>query len=66
MNQDTDTGDAECDGRVIEIDAATYERFEERRKRTKTDHVPAMDQATFLNSLLDTEKAVREGYYDDE
>lgn len=51
---------------VIEVDAATYDRFEEERKKTKTDHAPAMGQATFLSALLDTEEAVREGHYDDE
>ena len=56
----------EHDGPVIEVDAATYERFEERREATKTDYAPAMEPSTYLNALLDTEKAVQEGYYDDE
>ncbi len=50
---------------VIELDASLYERFEEERKKTKNEHVPAMDQATFLSALLDTNEAVRRGYYDD-
>lgn len=54
----------EHNGPVVELSAAVYERFEEEREKTKTDHAPAMDQATFLNALLDTNKAVREGYYE--
>ena len=51
---------------TITVEQQVYERFEERRKETKTDSVPELDQSTFLSSLLDTEKAAREGYYDDE
>lgn len=54
----------ESDGPKIEVPASVYERFEEERQKTKTVHAPAMDQATFLSALLDTNQAVREGYYD--
>lgn len=56
----------QVDQPVIEVDRATYERFEQHRQQTATDSVPEMDQSTFLDSLLDTQKAVREGYYDAE
>ena len=58
------TNGTEHDGPVVEIDAVTFERFEEERKKTKTAHAPAMCPSTFLSALLDTNKAVREGYYD--
>lgn len=49
---------------VIEVDRQTYERFEEERQKTANESTPEMDQSTFLDSLLDTQKAAREGYYD--
>lgn len=55
----------EHDGPVIEVDKATYERLEEARENTKTRHAPAMNPSTFLSALLDTQKAVREGFYDE-
>lgn len=58
------TGDTEHEGPVVEIDAATFERFEEERQKTKTDYAPEMDPSTFLSALLDTQQAVREGYYE--
>ena len=51
--------------RSIEVSPETYRRFEERREETKNSHVPEMDQSSFLASLLDTQQAAREGYYDD-
>lgn len=56
----------ERDGPSINVSAAVYERFEEEREKTKTVDAPAMDPATFLSALLDTNEAVREGYYDDD
>lgn len=58
--------ETESQQKTITVDPSVYERFEEERKGTKTDHSPAMDQTVFLCSLLDTQEAVREGYYDDE
>lgn len=66
QNTDQETSREDSDTRVIEVDAATYERFEGERQKTKSDHAPAMDEGTFLSALLDTNKAVREGYYDGE
>jgi len=54
------------DTKTLDVDASTIERFHEKRKETKTQHVPAMDASTFLSSLLDTLEAVEEGYYNDE
>ena len=56
----------EHEGPTINVDASVYERFEEERKKTKTEHAPAMDESTFLSALLDTNQAVEEGYYDAE
>lgn len=50
----------------IEVDPAVYQRFEAAREQTEQHDVPKMDQSTFLSHLLDTRKAVRQGYYDDE
>jgi hypothetical protein len=52
--------------RSIKVDPETYERFEEQRKEAKTEHIPPMDQSSFLSSLLDTQQAVLEGRYNDE
>jgi hypothetical protein len=62
----SDAEDAEEDQRTIEVDDRVYRRFEQRRKATKNEHVPAMEESLFLSSLLDTEEAVRRGYYGDE
>jgi hypothetical protein len=47
----------------IEVDRSTYEKFKEERETSKSEHTPAMDADTFLNTLLDTHKAARRGYY---
>ena len=60
-----DGGEYDNATRSIEVSPETYRRFEKRRKETKNAHVPEMDQSTFLASLLDTQQAVKEGYYDD-
>lgn len=57
--------DAEGTQHTIDVDERVYRRFEERREATKNEHVPAMDQSLFLDSLLDTDEAVRRGHYDD-
>jgi len=54
------------DTHTLEADKSTIERFHDKRKETKNQHVPAMDADTFLNSLLDTLEAVEEGHYNDE
>ena len=61
---DNYSDDTEHGGPTIELPASVYERFEEEREKTRTDSVPPMDQATFLSALLDTNQAVRDGYYD--
>lgn len=65
MSESSEPG-VKHEGPTIEVDATVYERFEEERQKTKTDHAPPMNQATFLSALLDTNQAVKEGYYDDE
>lgn len=51
---------------TIEVSAIVYERFEQRRQETETPGAPAMSPETYLSALLDTEKAVEEGFYDAE
>ena len=61
MNRnDTSTNGTEHERPVIEIDAATRARFEEERKKTETEHAPAMGPCMFLNALLDKHDMVRE------
>jgi len=53
--------------RSIEVSPETYQRFEEYRSETETwGHTPRMGKSAYLEALLDTEQAVREGYYDGE
>jgi hypothetical protein len=51
------------DTKTITVSEQTYQRFQEARKETKTQHVPAMNEDDYLASLLDTQSAVRDGYY---
>jgi len=54
---------SDSDTVTIEVDRLTYERFEQQRQSTKNEHVPAMDPSVFLDALLDTDEAIRNGYY---
>ncbi len=53
------------DQRTIEVSERTYERFEERREESGDEHLPPMDQSSYLSSLLDTAQAVENGLYTD-
>ena len=50
----------------IEVSERVYQRFEEEREKTKTQHVPEMGEELFLSALLDTHEAVGRGYYSDD
>lgn len=63
---DADPQDMTEQTETIEVDADVYQRFEEAREQTKNEYLPEMKPTTFLSSLLDTQEAVREGYYDDD
>lgn len=65
MSEESADGDSE-DPIELELTGHLRERFEEERATTKTRDIPMMDPETFMKSLLDTHKAVREGYYNDE
>jgi len=50
---------------TIELDAATVERLREARGRLDAEQpgVPKPSMDLFVNYLLDTEEAARDGYY---
>jgi chorismate mutase len=62
-SQDGSIAEEPC---TIEVSARVFERFEELRKQTENEHVPAMSQESYLDALMDTQIAVEEGYYDAE
>ncbi len=53
------------DQRTIEVSERVYQRFEHRREESGDEHLPPMDQGSYLSSLLDTAEAVENGLYTD-
>mgnify|MGYP000541810206 CR=1 FL=1 len=47
----------------LDVDEDVLQRFEEARQDTKNDYTPPMEPFLFLSALLDTQEAVRNGYY---